>query len=542
MASDQVRQASKVLGPLLRRRGTSPDVGATLRRALQALDKSLTGLSPQAQDATIEDGVAALRACVDLCERSERPADHDQLDGLKKALALLAPTELAVVLVPPPDLGSTPAGDDKSRPSSGTPGASRAPRRGKRRPTKRPALDLQTAGLLLDGYEAKLRTLHVVLTEPLFRLADLHGATAELQRQVTAIKWQGRERIPEFLRVADVAKNAGDRLAAGAALVHLGEARGAEMLMGILAKAATDEETLPEPVATLLRTLNDASLLDWFLRIFLQPTHSSVRGLLLPLLAERNQLSSERLWELANHAKDDIAVEAALALPWADGNPDLPLLLSWARQARTPRRAHALLLAATVLGSGAALAEVRARAGDDQGADRLLVDALAVAGAPADASALLSLVARADEDTDYILLAAANLGGAELLASLPSVADRVPDSTLDEARRMLIGEIVQGDGGAKPDPSVRMLRGRPWSVSGLIDCLGDPGETLQSQRWMSLELRARTGQVPLSSLPALMPAEARSELLANWKSYYAKADGRLRPGGWYYQGKVVEGA
>ncbi len=89
------------------------------------------------------------------------------------------------------------------------------------------------------------------------------------------------------------------------------------------------------------------------------------------------------------------------------------------------------------------------------------------------------------------------------------------------------------------DASVRALRGQPWSVAGLLACLGEPGESLAAQRWLTLELRARTGQVPLGTLPALLPAEVRPELLAHWQSHYAKANGRLPAGGWYFQGKNV---
>jgi hypothetical protein len=537
MASDQVRQASKLLGPLLRRRGTSPAVGTSLRRAMQALDKSLTGLSPQAQAETIEAGVAELRACAELCGKSDRPADHDQLEGINKALGLLAPAEAApapvpeLVLAPPvePQAAAAPA----SR-------AGAAPARRRTRPPKAPALDFETAGVLLDGLEAKLQTLHVVLHEPRFRLLDVYGADDDLQKQVTALKWLGRERIPEILRVADLAKSVDDRLAAGAALVHLGEPRGAEMMMGILGKAAADQQPLPDTSATLLRTLTDASLLDWLLKIFLKPAHPAICGLLLPLLAERNLLSSEQLWALASHSKDDIAIEAAQALPWTDGNHDTQALLAWAREARTPRRAAALLFAATVLGSPAALGEVRLRVQKGENVDRLLVDALAVAGAPSDAAALLALAEQPDADAEYILLAAANLGSAETLAALPNLADSVDASVVDEVRRMLTGQASGADGdGSKPNPAVRSLRGQPWSVAGLLACLAEPGETLQAQRLMALELRARTGQAPLSTLPVLLPKAARPELLANWRSYYAKANGRLPPGDWYYQGKSM---
>ena len=535
MASDQVRQASKLLGPLLRRRGTSPAVGAGLRRALGALDKSLTGLSAQAQDETIASGITELRACVELIGKSDRPADHDQLEGINKALALLAPAEEAFVAAPAPDLVLVAPAEAKTA-SAPRSVAESLPR--PHRPSKAPALDFHTVGTLLVGLEAKLRTLHVVLSEPLFRLADRYGAAAELQKQVTALKWLGRERVPEILRVADVAKSVDDRLAAGAALIHLGEARGAEMMMGILGKVAAAQQPLPDTSATLLRTLTDASLLDWLLKIFLKPAHPVVCGLLLPLLVERNLLSSEQIWELSNHPKDEIAVEAARALPWTDGNHDTQMLLAWAREARTPRRASALLFAATALGSAAALAEVRARVEKGEDVDHLLVDALAIAGAPADAAALTALAARPDSDAAYVLLAAANLGSAETLRVLPMLADQVPANVLDEAQRMLTGRAlrVEGEPG-KANAAIRTLRGQPWSVAGLIACLAEPGETLEAQRLMALELRARTGQAPLSTLPVLLPAAARPELLANWNSYYAKANGKLKPGDWYYQGK-----
>jgi hypothetical protein len=536
MASDQVRQASKLLGPLLRRRGTSPAVGTSLRRAMAALDKSLTGLSPGAQAETVEAGIAELRACAELCGKSDRPADHEQLEGINQALALLAPAEAAPAPVPELVLAASVEPQAAATSRSGA-----APSRRRTRPPKAPALDFQTAGVLLDGLAAKLQTLHVVLHEPRFRLLDVYGADDELQKQVTAVKWLGRERIPEILRVADLAKSVDDRLAAGAALVHLGEPRGAEMMMGILGKAAADQQPLPDASATLLRTLTDASLLDWLLKIFLKPAHPAICGLLLPLLAERNLLSSEQLWQLVGHAKDDVAVEAAQALLWTDGNHDTQAMLAWAREARSPRRAAALLFAATVLGSAAALGEVRARVQKGENVDRLLVDALAVAGAPTDAAALTALAARPDADAEYILLAAANLGSAETLAALPGLADSVDASVAGEVRRMIEGEGADA-GRPKPDPGVRRLRGQPWSVAGLLACLAEPGETVHAQRLMALELRARTGQVPLSTLPVLLPKDARPELLANWQSYYAKANGRLRPGDWYYQGKSMGAA
>jgi hypothetical protein len=534
MALNQVRQASKVLGPLLRKRGTSPAVGAALRRALQALDKAFSGLAAQAQDETVAAGMAELRSCVDLIRQSDRPADHEQLEGVEKALALLAPAEEAVPAVPMPDLVLAAA---KDPPASARKPEAQAAKVGPARRAAR-AFDLGAAGALLGGYEAKLHMLHVVASGPLFRNADLDAATAELDKQVHALRWLGKDRIPEILCVADTAKSLADRLAAGAALVHLGDAHGAEMVVGLLGKAAADKQPLPEDSQTLLRTFTDDSVVQWFLKVFLLPVHPTVCGLLLPLLAERNLLSSDQLWNLLGHARDEVAVEAAQALVWSDGQVDTQALLAWARQARTSRRANALLYAATVFGSSAALAEVRARAQAGEAVDRLLALALAVAGDASDAVLLMRLAEQFEDDAPVLLLAAANLGCAGTLAALPALEGRVPADVLEEARRRIAGAPGQaGNVGTAKD--VRLLRGQPWSVEGLLACLQAPGEPLQAQRHLALELRVRTGQASPRPLPLLVPGAARPGLLADWNSCYAKANGRLKPGVWYYQGKPV---
>ncbi len=537
MGLDHVRQASKVLGPLLRRRGTSPALGTALRRGLQALDKVFSGLSPQAQEETVAAAITLLHSCVDLIRASDRPADHEQLPGIESALNLLAPPEAVLPAAPIPELVLAPP-EEKRTPA---PTAAARPVRA-RVPAQVPVLDYRTVGLLLVGYEADLQTLQVVTREPLFTVSDLESAYAGLQKRILALRWLGRERIPEILRVADDAKSLADRLAAGAALVLLGDAHGAEMLIGLLGKAATERQPLPETSQLLLRTLADEKLLQWLLEVFNVPVHPTVCGLLLPLLAERNLLSGAQLWKLATHPKDEIAVEAAQALPWSDDKFDTDTLMVWAHQSRTPKRANALLFAATVLGSASALAEVRVRLSTacEQGAesvDRLLVDALAVAGGVSDAALLVRLAGQSEADATSLLLAAANLGSAETLTLLPELDGLVDADVLVEVRRMIAGPGHLD--GACVAKDTRMLRGRPWSVAGLLDCLQAPDETLQAQRHMALELRARTGELPLSTLPLLLPAGARPELIGNWNAYYAKVNGRLKPGQWYYQGKPM---
>jgi hypothetical protein len=499
------------------------------------LDKVFSGLSAQAQEETVTEGIAELRRCVELIRQSERPADHEQLDGVEKVLALLAPPDDAAPAIPMPKLALSAAPVDTSserraRVQSGVAGAPR------RAAAQSPALDFGAAPALIVGYQAKLHALHVVASEPLFALLDLDEAAADLEKQVSAIKWMGRDRIPEILRVSDTAKSLAERLAAGAALVHLGEARGAEMVMGLLGKAASEKQPLPEASRTLLRTLADQNLTQWLKSVFLLPAHPTVCGLLLPLLVEHNLLTAEQLWRLLGHAKDEIAVPAAEALVWSDGDFDAGTLVAQVEQARTSRRANALLFAATVLGSGEALAEVRARVQGGDTVDGLLLEALAVAGDASDAAILTRMAQQSEEDAESLLLAAANLGSAETLKALPALQEKVSTAVLAQARCMIAGDCAAE---GRANAGVRMLHGQPWSVAGVLGRLKALDETVQAHRRMAIELRARTGQVPPSALPTLLSASDRCEQIANWDSCYSKSNGRLKPGQWYCQGRTM---
>ena len=237
MASEQVRLASKALGPLLRRRGTSPALGAALRKALAALDKSLTGLDGQKQEETIQAGILELRSCVELITASDQPADHEQLAGIKAALAVLAPEAMAAE--------ST---TDRSRASSielcsaqSAPGAREDAKPGvkrRRRTGTAPILESHTVDVHLQGLLARLQILHAARTDPLFCLGDILPIQAEVDKQVRSLKWLGPERVSEVLRVIDATSDSEAKLVAGAALAQLGAERGIEWLFAILDKLA----------------------------------------------------------------------------------------------------------------------------------------------------------------------------------------------------------------------------------------------------------------------------------------------------------------
>jgi hypothetical protein len=207
-----------------------------------------------------------------------------------------------------------------------------------------------------------------------------------------------------------------------------------------------------------------------------------------------------------------------------------------------------LLFAAVALGSVEALAEVRGRlteCKDSVHGAYHLIEALAIAGDGSDAVRLVAFSARpeANVDVDQALLAAANLGCVEILQSLSAFADRVRPDILTEARRMILGDGHSLHSGTIPLPSTtRMLRGQPWSVARVLEGLAAIDHPAQSQRRSALEIRVRTGLVPPTGFPLLVSFAARAEVLAKWSTHFARANVKLAPGGWYYQGKPAKSA
>ncbi len=567
MATEKVRLASIALGPLLRRRGTSPAVGATQRRAIQALDKALVENDPRKQEDAIRLATAELRNCQHLAEQSSREADRGQLDGVNQALILIAPATApapprsSVFLAPSPAPASEilhppgqPVAPFKLVPPPIPPQARPAPlaasptAEARIRTPKTKSLDFPTARVRLDGLLKGVRVIHVRLDDPLTTLREVSVAGLELDKIVQVTKWLGAKHIPAFLEAAEKAENVEERLVAHAALVHLGVPDGAEKMITMVAKAAMDKP--PGTTATILRTLANAGVLDGLVKLFLGRPEIALCKVLLPVLWENGLLSSDQLLNLANHPDDEVSAEAAVALAWAGDARGAQMLLAWARATSDPRRANAFLFAAVALGLVEALAEVRARlteCKDSVHGAHHLIEALAIAGDGSDAVRLVAFAARpeaeVDVDVGQAVLAAANLGCAEILPSLSAFAERVRPDILTEARSMILGDGRSHHPGTIPSPSTtRMLRGQPWSVAGVLESLAALDRPVWSQRRSALEIRVRTGLVPPTGFPLLASAAARAELLAKWETHFAKAGAKLAPGGWYYQGKPARSA
>jgi hypothetical protein len=568
MASEQVRLASMALGPLLRKRGTSPALGASLRRAVQALDKALTEDDEKLSSESAARAAKELQECLQLIRDSERPADHSQLEGIAKALSFLIPDAVApaappVVELPTPVqatlkmvlLSPEPAPARQASPlpelaSALPPPLSLPPAQppipATTNPEQQPSgvqttLSFPTIHLRVAGIQESLRILHVVSQKHLATLADLEIAHARMRKVFSAVEWLGPSRIPPFREISAKRENSSKQVAADLALGHLGDRRSIEQLLDGLEKAAASKNWLPTHLLAAFRVLAESESLEVLLAFFGKTSSPALRALLLPVLTEREALPEGQLLDLAIDGDDEVAARAAEALAWAADANEVSLLFTWAMKAKTPLRANALLFSAAVLGSTAALVEVRKRLAKPTMFTGYLADALAIAGNDSDVEHLLDLAAGPNPDTTHILLDAANLGNGRTVHEFANFDRHAPADVLEEVPRMILGSKghAQQPNTGLPEKARRMLRGRPWSVGAVLDRLSAPDELLLSANRMALEIRVRTGIMPPCRLPLFASAAMRADIVAKWRSHYAKADAKLAPGTWYYQGKPI---
>jgi len=545
MSKDQIRSASKALVPLLRRRGTSPAVGSGLRRAMQALDKALAAPEGDQAAEPTRQALGELRRCLVLMHESERPADHEQMEGTAEALSFLAPLETTLPAAPVEEAtpAVAPSVFQTVLPTSRPIEPPRPARQPLRQPRERRPVVAQprsdSVQMQLMGLVAGFDTLRAVTSSLSLRLADLDAANKTVGAYLRAASWLGRQRVPSIIKLSREAKETETRLAAATVLIHLQEPGGAERSLMVVERAAQARKPLAPSARTTLHWLRGDDFIACANTVFAKTTCDAVRTLLLPLLVEHGQLSAEALLPLIEHADDDLATCAARALAWVGEGQHAATLTAAARRAGQPARVGALLFAGAALGSFEALTEIRARVRKREAVSHAMVDALAVAGDPSDAALLVELAAEDNANAAPILLAAAGLGDQATLNALPSFVDRVSGEVLGEARRRIAGEGSQAEANSVPG---RLFRGQAWSVARLIERLSDPHETVSAQRLLALELRVRTGVVPPTLLPRLASTKERSEAVASWTSHYAKSNGRLDAAKWYYQGKALPSA
>jgi hypothetical protein len=241
---------------------------------------------------------------------------------------------------------------------------------------------------------------------------------------------------------------------------------------------------------------------------------------LLEILTDHALITADHLIVYLDSPDDRVAGRAAELLAWMGDQPaHAEALDSRLTGDLPPERRQSLRFAAALLGSSAALAELRA-SGDagEPPQSALAIDALIAAGTRVDAGQLRRWATADSPLAPLVLLAVAHLGDAD---HLPAIDGSPADPAVKRRARL---QILGDDGASSParaPQGQRLLRGRPWSRGEALARLRAPDELLCARRWHALEALAHPGVRPASALDA-------ATSIAVQENVVGKLAGRLR--------------
>jgi hypothetical protein len=263
------------------------------------------------------------------------------------------------------------------------------------------------------------------------------------------------------------------------------------------------------------------------------PVTPSLRAAVLPVAFERGLPDGEALMVLLDQPAI-VAEEAAALLAWCRVHDGGPRVLDRAAREPPSSFSDALLLAGIAHGEREAIQSVRNRL-DSGAGSRWLVDALAVAGDSADAGRLLAVARGGGPLAPYALLAAAHLGNPVHLPAMKGLRDSLEPLLIDRATAAMAGPT----GAPEPGADVRLIGGRPWSISAALQRLSTPGsEPLPMLRWTTLELAIRTG-LPA---PCIYDSASSTERQRGAAAAFVTACSRVQEppaGRWWYFGRAL---
>ena len=501
MTPEIARQALRRLSVLLRRKGTSPELGKALRRAVAELDGVLMAKAEPERGMALESAIAELSSCIELIKASNRPADGEQLPGVSEALALLIsarpPEPPAPVFVRPEPAPARPA-PSPIHPVP-TPQAHRSPTPPTLPPTlerpKKPNAVISALLAKLDGLYLRRRSL---LGDPLSVWRNLEAVDQQVDDAMSSIHWItddiGGYVAARFARAEDPA----ELFASALAMLRSGAA---EPVLRFLTRESPRSDPDANGVLMALRTCPGDSSMTALKASFLA-LDAKIQTGVLSALADRGDLSRDWLLGALDDEDDAAAIRAAEVLAWLGRSPeDTQAVEARAFRDAPVARRSALLFAAVALGSGRALAEIRGMLDAAAPLTDRVIDALAVAGGPSDAPRLLDLAARQPELAARAVLAAGHLGDASCAKGISGA--QVKQDVKNSALRAILGESPLG---SRPKDAGRRLHGEPWTMAGALARLNAPDELLLARGWHALEIGVRFGRTPQSFLDAEAPA------------------------------------
>lgn len=553
-----IRQASRGLAGLLRRKGTSPAVGKSIRRAMQNLDSALVAVDG-ARGPWIANAVGDLRSCLALIQDSSNPADGQQLEGVAVALGQLfallesdvataaptpltpiAPTAPIPVALPEPVV-SSPKHRPVVAPASPVP-ALDAPvetlsvRRAMAQAPGSSSVRSEAITVPLRGIVARLASLHrrrrVYVAEDQTTFAELVQLDAAIERERSALRWLLPPAAPVIDSLIDWLVANQDVAEVMVALPHFERTEAVVRLVDLLKSSDDTNDITRTADAARFANLADADVLvlrDEFTRA----TEGRWRAGVVPLLTDRGQLPADALAHLLADGDDQVVAAAASALAVEGPAGSAPSIVKSILATRGDQAADAVLFVAVTLGSTDALDETRRRI-DAGAASEFLIDALAVAGNAADGERLIAIYRRDQERAQLALVAAGHLGSAESAAALDDLDPSSDSALVARVRRAIIGGSTSK---MKRPPAARLVGGRPWSVALAMERLCASDQALFSRRWLALELGVRTGVSAVRPSDTNLPASRQAAAVAKFQAILTARRVSLPVGRWHYWGR-----
>ena len=370
------------IAPLLRRRGTSPEVGKALRRAVFQLDRVVGGLEGEGETRAVAIALAELSDCLAVIASSPRAADRAQADGATAAVAILSLLGIA------PQAAA-------EEPTDGPNTQARAPEVPEVRPPERENAASSVIGaagtVVVNGPRRnrestreqlyKLGNLYwrrlSLVRDPAARWCDLVSVDRRIDRALLGLVWTGRRALEQGETSLIEASDDDESFAGSAALLASGGEAGASRVCGHIISA----EDYVVGCVDALCVLNNSAALAPVEALFARTDRPEVRAGLLSYLAEKGRQPTLSLLALLDDPHDEVAIRAAELLARSGRTPHgCSAVEERARKKLPQERRCALLFAAVALGSEWALAECRRLVADGHAISMNIINALVVAG------------------------------------------------------------------------------------------------------------------------------------------------------------------
>jgi hypothetical protein len=256
-----------------------------------------------------------------------------------------------------------------------------------------------------------------------------------------------------------------------------------------------------------------------------------LRAPALGLLVQAGRWEASRVHAALSSDEPDLVAAAARAVLTAGRGEHLGALEALMTHELEAPADVEVLVAASVLGSSAALGRARARLAQEAAPPAALIRLIAACGAPEDSQLLWRLGQKKGPVAREALWALARLGVASALPRLRELAEEEATAEVaSEALRFLVGT-----GGQAPATG-RVAQGAAWAAQVPLSVLMSPVTPSAERQWAFWELAARTGLHV--AIDVHWPWRRQLQAARAWEVAVRGMPHRLAGGNWLYRGKL----